>query len=74
MKFKLANVWVVEYFPVRLLCDRLLLIQSGVVLGFLPQKVLSLVNWLQQGLPGVGLLLEEMTLVGLLYKSLLVQG
>ncbi|MEH2092139.1 hypothetical protein [Nostoc sp. 'Peltigera membranacea cyanobiont' N6] len=24
MKFKLASVWVVEDFPVRLLCDRLL--------------------------------------------------
>ncbi|MEH1895599.1 MULTISPECIES: hypothetical protein [unclassified Nostoc] len=28
MKFKLASVWVVEDFPVRLLCDRLLPIQS----------------------------------------------
>jgi ABC-type phosphonate transport system ATPase subunit len=34
VKLEFSNVWVVKDFPVRLLCDRLLPIQSGVVLDF----------------------------------------
>ncbi|MBD2561896.1 hypothetical protein [Nostoc foliaceum] len=38
MKLKLSNVWVVEDFPVRLLCDRQLTFQSALVLDFRLQE------------------------------------
>ncbi|WP_206758372.1 hypothetical protein [Nostoc linckia] len=38
VKLKLSNVWVVEDFPVRLLCDRQLTFQSALVLDFRLQE------------------------------------